>query len=109
MKEVSVADIQKEIEKDIEKGKEMIEEGKKLLDEGKLKILESRKKVRELGDEAGIKLREFEEKYQPELEYVLKESEKVYQETETFIKKYPLMSVFAAFGVGYVLGKLLRK
>ncbi|NMC59831.1 MAG: hypothetical protein GYA51_10690 [Candidatus Methanofastidiosa archaeon] len=109
MKEVKVADIQKEIEKDIEKGKEMIDEGKRLLEEGRLKILENKKKVRELGDEAGIKLREFEEKHQEEFDYMFKESEKVYQETEDFIKKYPMMSVFAALGVGYLLGKLLRK
>ncbi len=109
LKEVKITDVQKEIERDIEKGKEMIEEGKKLLDEGKLKLMENKKKIRDLGDEAGIKLKEFEEKHQAEVDYVVKESEKVYQETEDFIKKYPMVSLFAALGVGYLLGKILRK
>ncbi|NYT04171.1 MAG: hypothetical protein GKC00_05630 [Candidatus Methanofastidiosa archaeon] len=109
MKEVSVADIQKEIEKDIEMGKKMVEDGKKLLEEGKYKLNESKSRIRELGDEAGVKLKDFEEKHQDEIDYVVKESEKALQETEIFIRKYPMMSVFAAFGFGYILGKLLRK
>ncbi len=109
LKEVKVTDIQKEIEKDIEKGQQMIEEGKKLLDEGKIKLTENRIKIRELGDEAGVKLKEFEEKHHEEIDHVVKESEKVYQETEDFIKKYPMASLIAALGVGYLLGKLLRK
>lgn len=109
MKEVSVADIQKEIEKDIEMGKKMVDEGKKLLEEGKYKLNESKSRIRELGDEAGFKLKDFEEKHHDELDYMVKESEKALQETEIFIRKYPAMSVFAAFGFGYILGKLLRK
>ena len=109
MKEVSVADIQKEIEKDIEMGKKMVDEGKRLLEEGKYKLNESKSRIRELGDEAGIKLKDFESKHQDEIDYVVKESEKALQETEIFIRKYPVMSVFAAFGFGYIMGKLLRK
>ena len=109
MKEVSVADIQKEIEKDIEMGKKMIDEGKRLLEEGKYKLNESKSRIRELGDEAGVKLKDFEEKHQDEIDYIVKESEKALQETEIFIRKYPVMSVFAAFGFGYIMGKLLRK
>jgi len=106
---VSVNDIQKEIEKDIEMGKKMIDEGKRLLDEGKYKLNESKSRIKDLGDEAGIKLKEFEEKHHDEIDYMVKESEKALQETEIFIRKYPIMSIFAAFGFGYILGKLLRK
>ncbi|HNV94447.1 MAG: hypothetical protein APG08_01282 [Candidatus Methanofastidiosum methylothiophilum] len=109
MKQVSVDDIQKEIERDIEMGKKMIDEGKRLLEEGKYKLDESKSRIKDLGDEAGIKLKEFEEKYSDEIDYVVKESEKALQETEIFIRKYPLMSIFAAFGFGYLIGKLLRK
>jgi ElaB/YqjD/DUF883 family membrane-anchored ribosome-binding protein len=109
LKEVSVADIQKEIEKDIEMGKKMVDEGKRLLEEGKYKLNESKSRIRELGDDAGIKLKDFEEKHQEEIDYVVKESEKALQEAEIFVRKYPMMSVFAAFGFGYILGKLLRK
>ena len=111
MKEVkvSVNDIQKEIEKDIEMGKKMIDEGKRLLDEGKYKLNESKSRIKDLGDEAGVKLKEFEEKHHDEIDYMVKESEKALQETEIFIRKYPIMSIFAAFGFGYILGKLLRK
>ena len=111
MKEVkvSVNDIQKEIEKDIEMGKKMVDEGKRLLDEGKYKLNESKSRIKDLGDEAGIKLKEFEEKHHDEIDYMVKESEKALQETEIFIRKYPIMSIFAAFGFGYILGKLLRK
>jgi len=106
---VSVNDIQKEIEKDIEMGKKMIDEGKRLLDEGKYKLNESKSRIKDLGDEAGVKLKEFEEKHHDEIDYMVKESEKALQETEIFIRKYPIMSIFAAFGFGYILGKLLRK
>jgi len=109
LKQVSVDDIQKEIERDIEMGKKMIDEGKRLLEEGKYKLDESKSRIKDLGDEAGIKLKEFEEKYRDEIDYVVKESEKALQETEIFIRKYPLMSIFAAFGFGYLIGKLLRK
>ena len=109
MKEVKVTDIQKEIEKDIEMGKKMVDEGKRLLEEGKYKLNESKSRIRELGDEAGTKLKDFEEKHQDEIDYVVKESERALEETETFIRKYPVMSVFAAFGFGYIMGKLMRK
>ncbi|MCC7571999.1 MAG: hypothetical protein KO464_01255 [Candidatus Methanofastidiosum sp.] len=109
MKEVKIADIQEEIEKEIEVGKKMVDEGKKLLEEGKYKLNESKSRIRELGDEAGIKLKDFEEKHHDELDYVVKESEKALQETEIFIRKNPVLSVFAAFGFGYIMGKLLRK
>ena len=109
MKQVKVEDIQKEIEKDIEMGKKMVDEGKKLLEEGKYKLNESKSRIRDLGDEAGVKLKDFEEKHKDEIDYAVKESEKVLQETEIFIRKYPVMSVFAAFGFGYILGKLFRK
>ena len=109
MKKVSVDDIQKEIERDIEIGKKMVDEGKRLLDEGKYKLEESKSRIKDLGDEAGIKLKDFEEKYRDEIDYVVKESEKALQETEIFIRKYPLMSIFAAFGFGYLTGKLLKK
>lgn len=109
MKKVSVDDIQKEIERDIEIGKKMVDEGKRLLDEGKYKLEESKSRIKDSGDEAGIKLKDFEEKYRDEIDYVVKESEKALQETEIFIRKYPLMSIFAAFGFGYLIGKLLKK
>ena len=109
MKEVSVADIQKEIEKEIEMGKKMVDEGKRLLEEGKYKLNESKSRIRELGDEAGVKLKDFEGKHQDEIDYMVKESERAVQETEIFIRKYPMMSVFAALGFGYLLGKLMRK
>lgn len=109
MKEVKVEDIQKEIERDIEMGKKMVDEGKRLLEEGKYKLNESKSRIRELGDEAGIKLKDFEEKHKEEVDYVVKESERALQETEIFIRKYPIMSVFAALGFGYLLGKLMRK
>lgn len=109
MKKVSVDDIQKEIERDIEIGKKMVDEGKRLLDEGKYKLEESKSRIKDLGDEVGIKLKDFEEKYRDEIDYVVKESEKALQETEIFIRKYPLMSIFAAFGFGYLIGKLLKK
>lgn len=109
MKEVKVEDIQKEIERDIEMGKKMIDEGKRLLEEGKYKLNESKSRIKDLGDEAGIKLKEFEQKHQDEIDYVVKESEKALQEAEIFVRKYPMMSVFAAFGFGYLMGKLLRK
>ncbi|KYC45179.1 MAG: hypothetical protein APG12_01367 [Candidatus Methanofastidiosum methylothiophilum] len=109
MKEVKVEDIQKEIERDIEMGKKMIDEGKRLLEEGKYKLNESKSRIKDLGDEAGIKLKEFEQKHQDEIDYVVKESEKALQEAEIFVRKYPMMSVFAAFGFGYLLGKLFRK
>lgn len=109
MKEVKVEDIQKEIEKDIEMGKKMVDEGKRLLEEGKYKLNESKSRIRELGDEAGIKLKDFEEKHQENIDQVVKESERALQEAEIFIRKYPVMSVFAALGFGYLLGKLMRK
>ncbi|MEN6378640.1 MAG: hypothetical protein ABFD15_03540 [Methanofastidiosum sp.] len=109
MKEVKVEDIQKEIEKDIEMGKNMVDEGKRLLEEGKHKLNESKSRIRDLGDEAGVKLKDFEEKHQDDIDYVVKESEKALQETEIFIRKYPVMSVFAALGFGYLLGKVMRK
>lgn len=109
MKEVKVEDIQKEIERDIEMGKKMVDEGKRLLEEGKYKLNESKSRIRDLGDDAGIKLRDLGEKHQDEIDYVIKESEKALQETEIFIRKYPMMTVFAALGFGYILGKLMRK
>ena len=51
MKKVSVDDIQKEIERDIEIGKKMVDEGKRLLDEGKYKLEESKSRIKDLGDE----------------------------------------------------------
>ncbi len=109
MKEVGVEDIQKELEKDIEMGEKMVEDGKKLVDEGKTKLNISKEKIKDLGDEASEKLKDFEKKHHEDLDRVRKESKKVMQEAEIFIRKYPMLSIFSAFGFGYLMGKLMRK
>lgn len=109
MNEVEIEDVQKELEKDIEMGKKMVEDGKKLVDEGKAKLKISREKIKDLGDGASEKLKEFEKKHHQELENIVKESEKVVQEAEIFIRKYPMLGVFSAFSFGYIMGKLTNK
>ena len=93
------------LKKEIEKLSLAIEEAKeKNIDVAiPIELVEKLKEVAQKIDAEGLK-----EEIEKKLPQIKEESKKAVDEIYEFTKKHPLASIFGAFGIGYLIGKLKK-